>query len=242
MAFRHRALCPSEKGQTQMRRLDMLQQLTERIITLPEKHPLCVAIDGIDAAGKTTLANELAPLLEEHERAVIRASLDDFHHPRVRRYRQGPNSPQGYYEDAFDYDALQNMLLRPLGPMGNGWYQRAAFDFRADTPLPQRSERAPLNAVLLFDGVFLLRPELGLLWNYRIFVHVDFEVALQRAMKRDQPLFGDADAVKARYLQRYIPGQQLYLQRDHPQEQADVIVNNNDPISPSLRFVSRFSH
>lgn len=225
-----------------MLRERILQQLTQRIITLPHDHPLCVAIDGIDAAGKTTLANELASLLEEHGRAVIRASIDGFHHPRVQRYRQGPNSPQGYYEDAFDYASLQKMLLQPLGPTGNRWYRRASFDFLTNTPLALSEEHAPLTAVLLFDGVFLLRPELNPLWNYRIFVHVDFEVALQRAMKRDQPLFGDADAVKARYLQRYIPGQQWYLQRDHPQERADVIVNNNDPASPRLRFSSLPTH
>ncbi|WP_338247787.1 hypothetical protein [Dictyobacter halimunensis] len=79
------------------------------------------------------------------------------------------------------------------------------------------------------DGVFLLRSELDPLWDYRIFVQADFEVALRRAVERDQPLFGDAMAVRRRYLQRYIPGQQLYLQRDHPQERADAIVLNNDP-------------
>jgi uridine kinase len=220
----------------------MLQQLTQKIITLPQEHPLCVAIDGIDAAGKTTLANELAPFLEGYGRAVIRASIDGFHYPRVQRYRQGPNSPQGYYEDAFDYDSLQKTLLQPLGPTGNRWYRRAAFDFRTDTPFALSEERAPLNAVLLFDGVFLLRPGLDPLWDYRIFVQVDFEVALQRAMKRDQSLFGNAEAVRARYLQRYIPGQQLYLQRDHPQERADTIVDNNNPDSPRVQFSPPTSH
>jgi uridine kinase len=94
-------------------------------------------------------------------------------------------------------------------------------------------------AILLFDGVFLLRPELDTLWDYRIFVNVGFEVALQRAMLRDHPLFGSAEAIQARYLQRYIPGQQLYFQRVHPQERADVVVENNDPIHPKLVFPSQ---
>lgn len=212
-----------------MTRQRTLQQLAQRIIALHHPHPLRVAIDGIDAAGKTTLANELAPFLEEQGRVVIRASIDDFQRPRCERYRQGPDSPHGYYEDAFDYPSFQEALLQSLGPTGNGQYRRAAFDVSTDTPLVTREEYAPLNAVLLVDGVFLLRPELDRLWDYRIFVQVDFEVALQRAVQRDQPLFGDAVAVRRRYLLRYIPGQQLYLQRDHPQERADVIVVNNDP-------------
>jgi uridine kinase len=178
-----------------MTRQRMLQQLAHRIIALHHTHPLRVAIDGIDAAGKTTLANELAPLIEEHRRVVIRASIDGFHRPRAERYRQGQDSPQGYYEDAFDFASLQEALLEPLGPTGNGLYRQAAFDFRTDTSLVTREEHAPLNAVLLVDGVFLLRPELDHLWDYRIFVQVDFEIALQRAMERDQPLFGDAEAV-----------------------------------------------
>jgi uridine kinase len=225
-----------------MTRQRMLQQLAHRIIALHHAHPLRVAIDGIDAAGKTTLANELAPLIEDHRRVVIRASIDGFHRPRAERYRQGPDSPQGYYEDAFDFASLQEALLEPLGPTGNGLYRQATFDFRTDTPLVTREEHAPLNAVLLVDGVFLLRPELDHLWDYRIFVQVDFEIALQRAIERDQPLFGDAEAVRTRYLQRYLPGQQFYFQRDQPQERADVIVDNNELASPHLRFPSRISN
>lgn len=228
----------ARKGRTYMTRQRVLQQLVNGIIAFPYTHPLRVAIDGIDAAGKTTLANELVPLIEEQGRVVIRASIDGFHRPRADRYQQGPDSPQGYYEDAFDYPLLQEALLQPLGPTGNRRYRRAGFDFRTDTPEAPNEEHAPLNAVLLLDGVFLLRPELDPLWDYRIFVQVDFEVALQRAMKRDQPLFGSAEAVQVRYLQRYIPGQQFYLQRDHPQERADVIVDNNDPASPLLHFSS----
>lgn len=224
-----------------MLRERMLRQITDKLMALPCTHPLRVAIDGIDAAGKTTLADELAPVLEAYGRPVIRASIDDFHHPRARRYRQGATSPQGYYEDAFDYAALAQKLLQPLGPMGNRCYRRAIFDYRADVPVALNEEHAPPNAILLVDGVFLLRSEIDPLWDYRIFVQVAFEVALQRAMERDQALFGDAEAVRTRYLQRYIPGQQLYLQRDHPQEHADVIVNNNDPQSPMVNFSAHLS-
>ena len=222
-----------------MTRESMLQELANRIVALDHNHPLRVAIDGIDAAGKTMLANELAPLIEAHGREVIRASVDDFQRPRAERYRQGADSAQSYYEDAFDYVSLQDALLQPLGPMGNRRYRRAVFDFRTDMSLATGEEYADLDAVLLLDGVFLLRPELERLWDYRIFVQVDFEVALQRAMERDQGLFGDAEAVRRRYLQRYIPGQRLYIQRDHPQERADVIVVNNHIASPQLHFQSR---
>lgn len=217
-----------------MTRQQLLKQLARQITAIDCPHPVRIAIDGIDAAGKTTLADDLAPLLEADGRPVIRASLDSFHRPRSERYRRGAESPEGYYEDAFDYQSLQAALLLPLGPSGSRRYRRAAFDFRQDSPLVTNEEVASENAVLLFDGVFLLRPELAGLWDYRIFVKVAFEVALQRALQRDQTLFGSAEAVRQRYRQRYIPAQRFYLETIRPGEQADVVVENDDPLNPLL--------
>ena len=57
---------------------------------------LRVGIDGVDGAGKTTLADTLADALEAAGIAVIRASVDGFHHPRAVRYRLGRESPEGF--------------------------------------------------------------------------------------------------------------------------------------------------
>jgi uridine kinase len=216
-----------------MTRGEMLHQLAALVAARTLSHPLRVAIDGIDAAGKTTLADELAPLLEAQGRPVIRASLDGFHRPRSARYRRGAESPEGYYEDSFDYAALCAALLDPLDLHGNGRYRRAVFDFRTDTPLTVPEEQAPAHAVLLFDGVFLLRPELINRWDYRLFVSVTMEKALERALQRDLPLFGSVEAIRARYQQRYFPAQRLYYQVARPEKQADVIVDNNDPAHPT---------
>ena len=219
-----------------MTRETVLSQLADMIVSLQRSHPLRVAIDGIDASGKTTLADQLMPVIEQRGRPVIRASIDGFHRPRNERYQRGPHSPEGYYKDSFDYPSLQSALLHPLGPNGNRRYRHEIFDVHNDIPFVTKEEQAPADAILLFDSVFLLRPELNTLWDYRIFVHVDFEVALQRAMVRDQALFGSPQAVQARYFQRYIPGQRLYFQLAHPQKLADVIVENNDPAHPELVF------
>jgi uridine kinase len=221
-----------------VKRTHMLQALAKRIVTLPSAHPVRIAIDGIDAAGKTTLANELAMVLQSQGRTVIRASIDGFHRPRAERYQRGPASAEGYYADSFDYPALRDELLLPLGPTGSRLYRRAVFDFRTDVALIAAEERAPADAVLLLDGVFLLRPELDGLWEYRIFVDVPFAIALHRAMQRDLTLFGSAEAVQARYHERYIPGQRLYFEHVRPQRRADVIVANEDPGDPRLTFQS----
>jgi uridine kinase len=220
-------------------RAQLLSQLADLIVALKMLHPLRVAIDGVDAAGKTTLANELVAPVKAHGRQVIRASIDGFHRPRAERYQRGTDSPEGYYYDSFDYAALRAALLDPLGPNGNRAYRRAAFDFRTDTPVLEPTLHAPTDAVLLFEGVFLFRPELNDCWDYRIFVHVDFEVAVNRAARRDQALFGTDDEVRSRYWKRYVPGQHIYLQAVRPQTLADVVVENNDPAKPRLVLCDR---
>jgi uridine kinase len=183
-----------------MKRDTLLKGLAEYIDALTLSHPVQVAVDGIDAAGKTTLANELVPWLEARGRRVIRATIDDFHRPRHERYRRGATSAEGYYLDAFDYPSVRAALLVPLGPDGSGHYQRAIFDFRTDRSLATPEEDAPPNAVLVMDGVFLLRPELEAYWDYRIWVEVPFAVVLARASARDAALLGSVDEVVARFL------------------------------------------
>jgi hypothetical protein len=56
----------------------ILGELCARIVALHFSHPTRVAIDGPDAAGKTTLANELALVIAAMGRTVIRASIDGF--------------------------------------------------------------------------------------------------------------------------------------------------------------------
>jgi uridine kinase len=212
----------------------LIEQLTDILVAVRRPHPVRVALDGVDAAGKTTLADALAPAIRRRGRPVIRASVDGFHRPRAERRRRGPESPEGYYHDSFDYPALRAHLLLPLGPGGDRQYRRAVFDFRTDSPVVAPPVAALADAILLCDGVFLLRPELDDCWDYRIFVAVDLAVALQRAVGRDQALFGGAEATRRRYLTRYIPGQQLYLRAVRPQERADAVVANDDPLHPGL--------
>src|SRR3984885_12144139 len=106
----------------------LLDRLAGGVESVSPAHPLRVAVDGPPAAGKTTLADELAPLLRGRGREVIRATTESFHLPRAQRYRRGEFSPEANYHDAFDYDALRRVLLDPLGPDGDRRYQHAVHD------------------------------------------------------------------------------------------------------------------
>lgn len=217
-----------------MMRDRIMDQLADLIGGVSRPHPVRVGIDGVDASGKTTLADELVRTIEQRGSHVIRASIDGFHRPRAKRYRLGVDSPEGYYLDSFDHGALRDVLLVPLGPQGSRSCRRAVFDFRSDSPVQEPSAEAPPDAIMLFDGVFLLRPELYRYWDFRIFVDVDFDETLRRACERETALFGSADAVRKSYQARYIPGQRIYLRTVRPAERANVVLKNVDPSQPLL--------
>jgi uridine kinase len=95
-----------------VKRAELIERLADAIDAAGARR---VAIDGPDAAGKTTLADELAHALRARGREVTRVSADDFLRPCEERYRRGELSPEGYYEDSFDYDALRVALAHSAG-------------------------------------------------------------------------------------------------------------------------------
>lgn len=195
-------------------------------------HTLRVCVDGPDAVGKTTLADELAARLQHDH--VIRLSVDRFHRPAAVRRRQGSLSPHGYYTDSFDLDVIIAGVLRPLGPGGDGWYLRSSFDYRSDSPTEREVGQVPSGAILLFDGVFMLRPELRDFWDLSIYLRADPEVIVDRARRRDLELFGSVEVVEERYRRRYLPGQDLYRSEADPEAVANIVLDMNDPAYPTV--------
>jgi uridine kinase len=219
---------------TSLTRFELVNLLSDAIVSRRLLHPTRVAVDGPDTAGKTTLADELAARLRAHGRAVVRASIDGFHRPRAARYRRGRLSPKGYYEDSFDLVALQELLLDPLGPGGSGEYRAEAFDHLTDSPVLKPVSRAPGDAVLVLDGVFLLRPELEHNWDLRIHLQVTEDEIVRRARKRDGIGLGSPAEVERRFRKRYLPAHRIYAARARPTEKADFVIANDDPAAPVL--------
>jgi uridine kinase len=213
-------------------RAELIDLLADTVEARSAGRPVRVAVDGCAAAGKTTLADELVAVLRDRGRHVIRAWVDDFLYPRNERHRRGLYSAQGCYRDAFDYPALIGRLLDPLGPGGTREYQTAVYDRHADKAVCPAAAEAPADAVLVLDGVFLLRPELRVSWDLKIHLSVQPSEILRRGRIRDLDVYGSIDEVDRRYLRRYLPAQEIYQADDHPIEHADFIVINDDPARP----------
>lgn len=213
-------------------RAELLVRLAGAIGSVEVAHPTRVAIDGPPAAGKTTLADELAVVLRAQGRDVVRATIEGFLFPQARRYRQGRYSPMGCYLDNHDYEALKGVLLDPLGPGGDRRFQDAVYDRTSDSVLSPPVTTAAADAVLVFDGVFLQRPELIDRWELRIFVSTAFETTVDRALIREQGVSSAAEVAR-RWRERYIPSQQFYFDTVRPTDHAHIVVHNDDAQQPA---------
>lgn len=219
-----------------MLRSQLLDTLTAYILTKEVDHPIRVAIDGIDNAGKSKLAKELIFPLRKSRRQVISISIDGFHHPKKMRYRRGEFSPEGYYYDSFNHEKVISDVLQPLSPQGNRQFRRKIFDYTVDKIVDSSWETAEDNAILLFDGVFLQRQEFDSFWDIKIFVDIDQDVSLDRAIKRDLYYYHSIEVIERKYHQRYFPAHKIYFDRCQPKQRADIIVDNNDWQNPIITF------
>ncbi len=169
-----------------------------------------IAVDGVDGAGTVKFADAFAERLGKDGHPVFRASIDGFHRPREERYLRGRESAEGLYVDSFDYDLFRRVLIEPFRLGGSAGFVTAAWDVARDIPVEMAWRSGPQDATLIVDGIFLGRPELSGLWNWRIWLEVSAEIA---------------DA-------RLDAAQSLYLADADPRATATAIIDTTDPDRP----------
>ncbi len=218
-----------------MERKTLLEKLALKISPLKTEGPVLVGIDGVDGAGKTTLADELVPYIEALNRTVVRASIDGFHNPKEVRVMKGILSPEGYFEDSFDQQFLINEFLTPLKKVRHSAVLRSAkHDWKTESVVADKSIVVDQSTIVLFEGVFLFRPELIKFWDYKIYVQIAPDTSLHRGITRDSQLLGGDEVTRGKYLKRYIPGQKIYHDKHDPVSQANLVIQNDVPTDPKI--------
>ena len=107
---------------------------------------------------------------------------------------------------------------------GNRLYRVAAFNCNTDSPVNTPQEIAELGSILVFDGIFLHRPEIRTYWDYSIFLDVDFKTSVPRGNQR----FGGSPNPDDESNRRYVEGQKIYLSECKPKEHASIVINNEE--------------
>ncbi|MEJ3744679.1 uridine kinase [Actinomycetes bacterium KLBMP 9797] len=216
-------------------RAEMLAELARLILTVRRPHPVRVALDGCSAAGKTTMADELAEVLRGRtEREIIRVGIDYFKRAVALRTAYPKDSPESYYLDSWDNAAIRDRLLVPLGPGGDRRYRTAMMDLAALTAVEAPAAVAADDAVLVADGAFLQRPELDPHWDLRVYIDVSFDEVLRRGVARDHAWMGSVAEAARRYQTKYLPGERRYVAEVGPRERAQIVVDNEDFAHPVM--------
>lgn len=210
-------------------RAAVLAEVADRVPRLGR--PVLVAVDGVDGAGKTTFADELAGVCRATwPGPVVRASVDGFHHPAAHRHALG-RTAEAFWSRSFDHDAFLSALVDPWRRGPGASFRVAVHDVASDRALDVPADVVPEDGLLVVDGIFLQREELRDAWDLVVFLDVPFEVSVPRMAERD----GSDPDPEAPSQARYVDGQRIYLATCDPRSRADVLVDNADLRQPRIR-------
>lgn len=191
--------------------------------------PLFVGISGIDASGKSTLARTLAGELAARAIPAASLNIDWFHTPATVRFlpphrRAEPPESHGrhFFDHAFRWEELFGKVVDPLLATGECRADIGVHDMKADAIKLARIEHRAVRVVIL-EGIFIFRREYADRFHMRLWIDCPFELALQRALARNQEGLSP-DAIRADYRRIYLPAQRYHLERDRPSDRAHSVL------------------
>lgn len=188
-------------------RVLVLRDVRDRVLAAFPRGRVIVAVDG--GGGTSGFADDLAEVFREIGKDTFRAAIRGFHRPRNARTRYGPETPEGYYRDSYDYVTLRRVLLDPFRLAGSAGFQTAVYDQGRDAAVESEWTTAGPDAVLVIDGEFLLRPELRGEWD--------------ASVRLADPPGRVSDSA-----------QTVYADEVRPDEVADLLIDDHDPERPVI--------
>ncbi|KAJ5821372.1 uncharacterized protein N7525_010656 [Penicillium rubens] len=158
-----------------------------------------VAIAGIPGSGKTTLAKAVVERLNEMDGSVCHHAMcipmDGFHLPRAA-LDQFSNQKQAYarrgapwtFDVAGFTEYIQSLRIWADDNSAKILYA-PSFDHKQKDPVSNSIVLAPETSIVIVEGNYLLFDDpswrdVATLFDYRLFVDADLEVARERVAKR----------------------------------------------------------
>ena len=209
--------------------------ISYKITQLPGINKI-IGINGVDAAGKTTFASNLARKLETTGHKVVVINLDDFLNERKVRYKD-KNEIKSYINYAFDLKKLEREILRPLKENKRVETLVRVLDLERDKFFT-KEYKIEKESVILVEGVLLFRPTIAKYFDLKIFIDITNQEVIRRVVLRDGYLF--KDKIEERYEQKYIPVQELYKEEYNPRQISDIVIDNEDYNNPFIKQTRDF--
>ena len=185
-----------------------MNNLKEKIKELISQKPTAViAIDGMCASGKTTLANALS---EEFGMQIIR--MDDFFLPFAMRTAERLSQPGRniHYE---------RFVKEVACPLRNGSdFEYRVFSCAEGDYTAVRSICA--SKPIIIEGAYSLHPEIPDIYDLKIFLQINPETQLERIKNRN-----GTEALEA-FRSKWIPFENKYFDSFSIKEKCNLIINN----------------
>ena len=164
--------------------------------------PYTIGINGIDCAGKTTLAKDLSGQLKQSGINNEIFHIDDFNNPKVEKETYRAFVSGNWNENDFDR------------------YYEAIIDFQKARGAVEAASAK--NGIVIVEGIFLFQPQLNNIFNYRIYLEVDVPVALTRFEERRR-LKGDDRPVEI-FKDIWVRAHNKYVSEINPQKICDLLI------------------
>lgn len=183
-----------------------------------------VGISGIDGSGKSTLSEIIYDKLKDRGINVYIVHGDDFlFNKKIRN--ANPNQETAYYYETFNYAKLFNEIIIPAKKSNNLHREVEMLDWQTDLTFVDKFEFVG-PCIIIVEGVFIFKKEYSSIFSYKIWIDIDFDTGIERALKRKRDIeyYKDKDELLNRYLGRFYKGQKLHMKLDNPKEHCDYIL------------------
>jgi uridine kinase len=210
--------------------------LLEEILRKAElKKLFIVGISGLDASGKSQIAQTLTTELEKKGKSILSISGDSFQYPRgYKEDFQEETWAIQHIRRTINFEKMRNDFLIPLKQEPKS----ILIDIVNYDSKERVQKKIKLNypLIVIIESIYLFQKSLIEFFDYTIFLDITPEESLNRVQSRprDLELYGSLEGIEKKYTTKNYPGYQLFNQQENPKQYANVIIDNNDWEHPTL--------
>lgn len=186
--------------------ITQIEQLLQNVSYTENEQPIIIAIDGMSGSGKTTLGE----FLHKHFSDSNLFHMDDYFLQPHQRTAQRLSEIGGNV----DYERFKLEILDHLADRAGLTYR--IYNCKSQMLGPKTP--IPWKPLVIIEGAYSHHPYFEDPYSLRIFCSIHIDQQIERIQKRN------GTVMLERFLNEWIPKENLYFQTFHIKEKADLLL------------------